>query len=344
MNVLIITDLHLTDVPAENYRWNVFKHAKEELTKNDYDQLFILGDLFDKKDKHKSELVNRLVSELISIRDMFCPITIMQGNHDYVVDKDQAFLRFLDELENITWIRNPTYFNEAEMLFLPHSRTPEDTWAPYLDIIEKPKLKFIFMHQSVIGAKVSNYHEMKEGLDASFFKNCSAKIISGDIHVPQQLGKVTYIGTQHPVSFGDDYSPRMLAIVDEKLRFIPIDTIKRPHIKKQISCVEDIFKDLRELSPKDQVKITLLLDKNQLHEWQDFKKAINEYCKDNEIDLHDLKMEKFAEEQAHSEMKEFIKSNLKSLSSKDVLLKFAKVENIDECLLEVGIDIFEGKK
>ena len=53
MNVLIITDLHLTDVPAENYRWDVFKHAKTELGKNKYDELFILGDLFDKKDKHR---------------------------------------------------------------------------------------------------------------------------------------------------------------------------------------------------------------------------------------------------------------------------------------------------
>ena len=343
MNVLIITDLHLTDVPAENYRWNVFKHAKAELTKNDYDQLFILGDLFDKKDKHKSELVNRLVTELVSIRDMFCPITIMQGNHDYVVDKDQAFLRFLDKLENIEWISKPTYFEDQEMLFLPHSRTPEHTWAEYLDIIERPALKYVFMHQSIIGAKVSNYHEMKEGLDANFFNKCSAKIISGDIHVPQELGKVIYIGTQHPVSFGDDYTPRMLAIVGDKLRFIPLQTIRRPHIIKELTSIEDVISDLEELSKGDQVKITLQLDKNQLHEWQDIKKAIKNYCDEAEIELHDLRMEKVSEAEAHSEMKDFIKTNMKSLSSKDILLKFAKVENIDECLLGVGMKIFEGK-
>jgi DNA repair exonuclease SbcCD nuclease subunit len=97
--ILIITDTHLTDIPSESYRWDIFKIVKKEIKKHGYTDLFHLGDIFDKKDKHRSELVNRLVDEFTDISRNYCPITILQGNHCYVVKQDEGFLRFLGKKE-----------------------------------------------------------------------------------------------------------------------------------------------------------------------------------------------------------------------------------------------------
>jgi len=340
--ILIITDTHLTDAASEEYRWRVFDFVREELDKGGYTDLFHLGDVLDKKDKHRSELVNRVVTELIDISNKYCPITILAGNHDYVVDRSECFLRFLNEFENITWIDEPTYWEEDQFLFLPHSRLPENEWEQWLPIINNPALKFIFMHQSIIGSKVSNYHELNHGLDPNFFNDVSANIISGDIHLPQDLRNVTYLGTPHPVSFGDSHQPRMMVIKNDKVSFIDIKTIKREHIKKAILSFEDLLIDLKELKPKDQVKITLQLDKNQLNDWAGYKKQILTYCKEHQLELHDLKMEKVSEDDASDEMKEFIKENVKSLSSEDVLRKFASSEKICDDLFNVGMKLFKG--
>jgi DNA repair exonuclease SbcCD nuclease subunit len=341
--ILIINDTHLDDNPSNEYRWKVFDFAKAELDKGGYDLFLHLGDVLDRKDKHKSQLVNRTVNSFLEIRDKYCPISILGGNHDYTVDRNHCFLRFVSKYENITFIDKPTYWKRDQFLFLPHSRVAEIEWEEWLPIINDPNLKFLFIHQSIIGSKVSNFHELNCGLDPNFFKNVSAKIVSGDIHVPQTLRKVNYPGTQHPVSFGDDYQPRMSVIEDGKLRFIDIKTIKRPHIKKEVNSFDDLLVDLKKLKKEDQVKITLLLDRNLIHKWAELKAQTINYCKDNAIELHDIRMEKIVETKASDEIKDYIKSNIKSLSSKDVLLKFAQTEKISGSLLDIGLKLFKGE-
>ena len=343
MKSLIITDLHLTDNPREDYRWDVFTFVEEYLDENYCENLLILGDIFDKKDKHSSEIVNRLVNELLELQHKFAfeNIYILKGNHDYVVDESKPFLKFLGHFENIHWINEPSEVkfnnNLGNWYFLPHSRTPEADWEKLLPKINNPDLDFLFMHQSVIGSKVSNYHEMKEGLDPKFLKDVSATIVSGDIHVPQKLGKVIYLGTQHPVSFGDDYDPRMGVIEDNKLSFILINTIKRPHIKKEVNSFDDLKKDLQELTSNDQVRITLILEKNQLHEWAELRKQIQDYCKEALIDLHDLKLEvKQMDSEVNQDLKNYIKTNSNSMTSADILRKFAQAEGIDDDLFSIG--------
>lgn len=340
--ILQINDTHLTDNPIEEYRWKIFDFVKKELDKGGYTDLFHLGDVFDKKDKHSSKIVNRIITSFLEISIDYCPVTIMGGNHDYTTKREECFLRFLNEFESITWIDKPTYWEKDKFLFLPHSRNPEEEWQEYLPIINDPNLKFLFMHQSIIGCKVSNYHELNCGLDPNFLKNVKAIIISGDIHVNQILRNVTYTGTQHPVSFGDSYQPRMLSIIDDTLNFIPIETIKREHIKIAVDSFSDILYELKKLKAKDQVNITLLLDKNQLHQWFEFKQQILAHCKRNNIELHDLRMEKISEDVASAEMKDFIKTTLKSLSSEDILLKYAQIEKINKDLLNIGMKIFKG--
>ena len=161
MNALIISDLHLTERKQDEYRWRVFEHVKDFAEDKNIDDLFILGDLLDRKDRHPAELVNRLIDDLISCSNYFNSITILKGNHDYL-KPDAPFLEFIRHLPNITWIDSP--YRNNNILWLPHSRNPEEEWK----VLDFENLSYIFMHQSVIGSKVSNAFEMNHGLNLNW--------------------------------------------------------------------------------------------------------------------------------------------------------------------------------
>jgi len=158
MDALIISDLHLTEKPTEEYRWKIFQTARDYLEKNEIHSLYILGDFLDRKDRHPSELVNRLIEELQLCGRVAKETILLMGNHDYLKN-GSPYLEFTKHLSFVRWIDKPTTI--GNQLWLPHSRTPETEWAD----CDFPLANIIFMHQSVIGAKASNYYEMNHGLD-----------------------------------------------------------------------------------------------------------------------------------------------------------------------------------
>ena len=62
---LLVSDLHLTDNPRDEYRWGIFGQIDSVIQTYQPSCLVILGDLTDKKDNHSSELVNRLLQPSI---------------------------------------------------------------------------------------------------------------------------------------------------------------------------------------------------------------------------------------------------------------------------------------
>src|ERR1039458_1280582 len=82
-SILLTCDPHLTDNPIEAYRWKVFNFIKEACKKYNVNHIFILGDLSDRKDRHSSELLNRLARSLSNLHDETgAQIWISGGNHD----------------------------------------------------------------------------------------------------------------------------------------------------------------------------------------------------------------------------------------------------------------------
>lgn len=299
MKALIISDLHLTDNPNEDYRWNIFDWTKTTLENEHCTRLFILGDIFDKKDRHPAKIVNRLAKVLMEISSQY-PTYILQGNHDYLL-REHPFLSFLDHLPNITWISVPSQLtiDNFNMLWLPHSRNPMEEWKDQFD----KKFDYVFMHQSVIGCKVSNYFEMNCGLDLAWLESqVKCPIVSGDIHVPQTIRSLTYVGTQHPVAFGDDYDCRALLLTTTtnkdvkvktwELESLPVMTIKRHSIV--ISNLDDLnqmYKD-KVLREHDQAKIKIMLMSDQLSQWSTLKELVTTWCETHNITLYDIKLEK----------------------------------------------------
>ena len=135
-----------------------------------------------------------------------------KGNHDYL-DPNSPFLQFVQHIPNIQWINDPTFISLTptfETLWLPHSRNPMKDWE---SILTKKSVQLIFMHQSVIGARTSSDFEINNALDLAWLEaKVRCPVISGDIHVPQQIRSLTYVGTQHPVAYGDDYEYRALLL------------------------------------------------------------------------------------------------------------------------------------
>lgn len=228
--------------------------------------LIITGDITDAKDRHSSQLVNRIVSALTSTR---MQVIVLQGNHDYLL-LGHPFFAFLNDIPGITFVTEPTRIDD--WVFLPHSRK---TPLPGLELVDS-SVTHCFMHQTVNGATASNGQRMDGEITSKGLpRPHTCKYYSGDIHVPQYCGHVEYIGSPYPVHFGDTYSPRMIVMLDEE------DTvdIKWQGIKREtadIDSAEDL--DALELEHDDQLKVRLRLSAAETPEWHAHKQAVQQWC------------------------------------------------------------------
>lgn len=331
MRSLLITDLHLTEKKEDWYKWEIFEWASSIISKNSIDELFILGDIFDKKDRHPSELLNKLIKNLGKFQ---CPIKILMGNHDYIKN-EHPFLEFLGSLPNIKWIGTPTYLNfgNCKTLWLPHSRTPELDWE---NLVTK-SLDIIFMHQSVIGSVVSNFAEMNHGLNAAYLTaKTDALIISGDIHVPQLVNGVYYIGTQYPVSFGDNYKPRAIILNDKKeITELYLETIKKLVISISSDTKElDTFK----IRKNDQVKIIVNLFDSELSDWKKIKDFCIERILEKEAILTDIKIKRI-----EKNVQSNTKVRLEKLKTDfEIFENFCTTKKLDSFSKEIGLALLNN--
>ncbi len=340
MTTLVISDLHLTEKATEQYRWDIFKTVAEYVKENDdVERLFILGDLLDKKDRHPAELINQLMDKLIELLKYVKPIYILKGNHDYL--KPQSpFLEFLKYFHpDIVWISEPTkiVFGNLKTLWLPHSKNPTEEWADCnFDV------STVFMHQSVIGCKVSEYFEMNCGFDLKWLTNqlnLDARIYSGDIHVPQKIDTLTYIGTPHPVSFGDTYEHNMVLLnynFTTALR-IKTNTLQRHSLKiKSSKCLMKLKED-GILKKGDQAKIKIQLSSKELSTWSEVKDLVKHWCEYNEIELFDLSMEKLDSDVEL--MSNSIESRFSFVDPKAAFKEYVKLEKVDKNIIAIGEEL-----
>lgn len=274
--LLITGDIHLTTHPADEYRWEIFPWLLEQADKRGVGAIVILGDLTDKKDAHPARLVNRAHAALTRSP---VPVWVMMGNHDYDQDPDCPFFGFL-----ANFIRKPTLVTIGDLrcYFIPHVRgmTPES-------VPSVPKCEFLFMHQTFQGAKAENGQRL-EGLDPAEFDGL-AKVatVSGDIHVPQEIGGIVYAGAPHPVRFGDSFKPRVLYWDGKDLI-----SVRRPTIRKAMLEIESLD-DLVEagLRSGDQVKVRYRMHRRDFPERQQRLEEVRVFCEHEGIHLHGIRVE-----------------------------------------------------
>lgn len=214
MTTLVTADLHLAENPRDAYRFSFFDQLPALAAEHKADRVLILGDITEAKDGHHAALVNRVVDGFAALAKV-AQVYVLMGNHDYVAI-DVPFYRFLRHLQGVRWISNPTSLQLrglGDCMFIPHTSTPQD-----IPRLVDGGYNWIFMHQTVDGASGGNRK-------LSGWKHCfdpRARVISGDVHVPQKIGPVTYVGSPYTVDFGDDFEPRVLLLDGTKMRSIPV--------------------------------------------------------------------------------------------------------------------------
>jgi len=263
MRLLLTSDLHLTSVVEDEYRWEFLEWLLSEIVPS-VDMVFVLGDLTDAKDKHPAALVARVTDYVVRFAKQ-CPLFILKGNHDYI-DPSTPFFGFLDHVHRrATFVVKPHYVDLGSrrngIWLLPHTRDKANDWCA-----EYFQSRYTFIHECVVGARASNGVRMQAGVEPQYFKNARARIFSGDIHVPQRVGKVTYVGAPYPIRFGDTYAPRVI-LLDTKAK--TMRSVAIPNSVRKCSLHIRSVKDLSsaDLRAGDHVKVKYIGRKGQTVDW-----------------------------------------------------------------------------
>ena len=328
--VLISSDWHLTDSPKDEYRWRIFDTIRLEAKKrHKVTAITILGDISDKKDRHSSILVNRMVQEFVSLQTSTeADIYILKGNHD-IPDGGVPYWEFMGNIPGIRVITEPSMVSIEERAFvmLPHSKDPELDWKS-LDF-NRISGATILAHQTISGALLSNGQKVIN----DFQFPDSAQIISGDVHVPQTIRNVTYVGAPHPVRFGDDYSPRILFWNKGSLESIPVRTIAKKMVRTDF--VDGLFPELRK---GDQIKIEATITEKDSQDLQDLEKRIRDHCAASGAELESLRFNISVKGDSGTSSE-----SIEGGDDLDTLVAFSAHSGISDELLQIGAEIVIGE-
>lgn len=334
---IITSDTHFTASPVDEYRWSLWPWLAGEIEAEKAESLMILGDLTDAKDYHPAELVNRITGEFRKLLDQFpkLVITVLAGNHDWL-KQGGVFFKFLEHLgSRIRFVTKPfedTLDNDAAAFFLPYSKNPVRDWGN----LDFSHYDYLFMHQTVTGSIASN----GQAMDGEKLPPLNAsKVYSGDIHVPQTVGVVEYIGSPYHVHHGDDFKPRVV-LLDRKrkahdLRF---ETIRRLSIR--VASLEQL--KAQRIQPGDHVKCTLQLARSDFHDWKRIRREAAALFKERAAVVHGLALEADrGSDQRAGGTTDQAHPGRAATSPVDSVTRFVVTNELGGDLLDAGLEIVE---
>ena len=292
MRLIITSDWHLDDNPRNEYRWSIFDTIRSWLRHDDVIGVANLGDLLHRKDRHSGILVNRIASEVCKTRDVareYSPnktLDFLEGNHDYI-DPSNPFFGFLDLVPGVHFHKEvrmreyPYSGGVRKFLYVPH----QVSWGVRAKLRtgkDIRKADIAFAHRTFSGAIASTGTRM-DGYTRPQ-EDDYPPIISGDIHVPQVLGNITYVGSPHPVAFGDHFAPRMLSLDLETLELttIPLVGIQRLSLDFAPASDGSIAQTTPGMTIRegDHVKIRYNAPRSELGRWSEVQGDIRELVED----------------------------------------------------------------
>lgn len=328
---LLASDLHLTANPRDEYRWTLFDFLEDQCRAEEVKTLCLLGDLTDAKDYHSSTLTNRVVAQVVRMRTVVPEIMILLGNHDYL-RAGSAYFEFLNHIQGVRFIVKPyedLMTDGPATLWLPHTKTPATDWKD----LDTTHFDYVFMHQTVGGAVASNGQKM----DGENVPDMSAwgKVYSGDIHVPQIIKGVEYVGSPYHVHFGDRFTPRVV-LLDRRNR--PVDI----HFKT-ISRVTVTVPSLRELKrlefrPGDQVKLRMELSEADKHDWSRIRRLAVDHLKHEQVEVHGVEL--LVKKVGGVDLVEA--PQITSINPADAVYRFCATQELGGDALDTGLELIHG--
>lgn len=327
---LLTGDWHITDSPLDLYRWDIFEPLKQIIFQYSIDDLYILGDLSDRKDRHASKLINPLVDKFIELKDdTGVEITITAGNHDAPLT-GPYFWDFLNHA-GVKYVREPELKNDIYLL--PFSPDPITDWQG----LKLSHASAIFIHQTVEGAWVEGNRKISGMKYEMPILPRGIPVFSGDVHRPQQVGQIIYIGAPYPVRFSEDWKCRVLVV--ENGDFKNYKEVSIPHIKRGILDIKSASElNGQQFKTGDQVRIRVHLSKDKLSNWIDEETAINKWAKDHDIML--ISLESILDDVI--DINTHVQQGFELLKPEDVIDEFCRAQNVDEVTRDIGIEILRS--
>jgi hypothetical protein len=222
-------------------------------------------------------------------------------------------------------------FHQSGYLFLPHSKDPVNEWQSILKrCIEDTDI--IFMHQTVKGAKGNNGF-LLEGLDPNIFSKFNGLIFSGDIHTPQQVGKVVYVGSPYPVYFGDSFTGNVILLGKDKANKYQWQRVEYPTIKRtmlELDWTKDAIFTFK-VNTGDQFKIKMIVNRSDSDQFDSWKKCLKGHIEEKGGTLVSVEL-KLAEEKNNIAKKR----KFKNTDPLTVFNRYVKVEGLDSFYESVG--------
>ncbi len=279
--MILTADLHLTDQPEDEYRWRIFDEILECAGDIQDGNLFILGDLADRKDRHAARLLNRMREQFKRLSSHGMVTHIIMGNHDVPME-GLPFWDVLNDIENVSFLSTPALFARHVWL-LPWTANPAETWK-YLDFSET---RYCFIHQPITGAVTERGHVISDAADIDVIprlnaKGLSIKIYAGDIHNPQKIGRVQYVGAPYPIDFGDDYPTRLTILNEYQEEWWPLYSIKKAVL--ELDSLGDLDHS-HDLCEGDMAKVRMRIDPKRIGEWPQDKAEIRDWAARHGIKL-----------------------------------------------------------
>ena len=344
--LLVATDLHFTDQPDDNYRFGLLPWLNRLAgeSKDKERVCLILGDLTDKKNRHDALLVNRITSE-IEACDHITHFIILKGNHDYI-EETVPFFKFLDNRNQITFVIDPQRVplpNGKTAYCIPHIRKNDEFDAAVTKAIasyKEDKYDYLLLHQTFTGAQASNGSEMK----GVYFDQLAplhkkgVRILSGDIHVPQDLGPLTYVGSPYAVHFGDTFKPRCMVITNKGLE----TDVRYPAPKKRSVALKPDAGIPSHLKKGDHVKIQVMLPREEFHQWELIRASMLEKIKARGLLCFGLEIKEQKPKEAQPPLSTEKETPAQTtLNDGDVVNNFVAANKIDSDVAEMAKKIME---
>lgn len=277
MSAIATADIHQNEKASDEYRWSLFDWLLEQ----EADELLILGDLTDAKDRHSAKLVNRLYRACMKLQEKF-KVIILKGNHDYF-DPKHPFFEFIGNQSDIVFVQEPQIIELSigKATFIPAGVN----WNFKLH-----KFPYLFTHATFSGSKAENGQTMT-GVDPHVLDHYEGICYSGDIHKPQRMlgGKIVYVGAPYHVRFGDNYTPRVLKLHNDGERenlYFPAPRKLTLSISKPSDIADIPGKELPDEG--DFVKVRCHLRRVDYVKWKAYREEIRAIAVEEGWRLHGI--------------------------------------------------------
>lgn len=193
------------------------------MEKNNVKNVFIFGDLFDRRKYSNHETLYRAKHIMFDeFEKRGIQIDAIPGNHDCALknsNKINSLELFLSQYKNINQIHQPTHktYDGIKFLFLPWICS--DDYNSTMEFIKNSDANIVISHLELSGFLVAGEMTTQYGMNPDLFKHFD-QVWSGHYHLKSSRDNIKYLGTAIEHSWADSGQDKGFYIFDTETKEI----------------------------------------------------------------------------------------------------------------------------